>query len=150
MLQKLFTLFTFLILVTQTILGNDLSSEVKQKAIIDAQNVDTSIHQAYLQCYALKPDEKLNCSKQIIKDAKIHINKELQTNQDYITVFSHEAERLRFVSFLKNNNMSCDKINEGPIFDKVEGAYTVFCTNGLKYYMTFDYNNNLWQLKDNK
>lgn len=120
----------------------------KQKGIEEARKANPVIHREYFQCYALKPEEKATCQKEIIKNNKPALDKKLTSNSSYITAFAHESERLGFLEFLKNNNLVCDRIDEGPIFVERNKAFNVQCKNGNTYQLEFDSKKHHWSLKN--
>lgn len=111
---------------------------IKQKESFDAKAAASAIHEEYFQCYALNPEEKLQCSKKNLKNHKLMLYEKLKSNPLYTTAFIHEAERLGFVWFLNTRKLSCDRIDEGPVFNETLKAYNVFCKNGNTYHLEFD------------
>jgi hypothetical protein len=139
------SLLLSLVLVTNASADDE---QEKEQGINDAMKSDLSIHQAYLKCYALLKPDKLKCSENIISKNKAKLSQNLLSSNIYITSFAYEAERLGFLWFLQNEKLHCDAIDEGPSYNYKREAYEVLCRNGNKYYMRFDYSENLWHLKN--
>lgn len=139
----------FLILTICTIFAFEASASinpVKQEAMKDANSLtDKKLYSKYLQCYALDKIKKKKC---IGKLSVSYIPESQKTNIDYIREFTYEAEKLGFLQFLKEKNKECDKINDGPLYNKDKLAYEVKCVNGKNFHMKFDYENQKWSITE--
>jgi tRNA G18 (ribose-2'-O)-methylase SpoU len=116
--------------------------ELKNQAIIDARSVSPEIHEAYIQCYALKHQDKNNCinklNKQHIKIANI--------NSNYSNAFQYEAERQGFINLLRRSNFNCNYLSQGPKFLEEAKAYIALCDNNELHFLRFDYVTHQWSI----
>jgi hypothetical protein len=97
----------------------------------------------YLACYALEPSTK---NEYLNKLTKKYIAKDLQRNISYVRLFQYEYEKLGFKQFLNKENLACDYIDEGVLYNNEQKAYIITCTPNQKYYMVFNYNSKSWKL----
>lgn len=111
------------------------------QAIIDARGARPEIHDAYLQCYALHPKEKKECTRQL---AGKYLPKEQQANSQYAKSYQYEAEKLGFMNFLHEKGLSCDHLVASPTFIDSVKSYLVICQNNNHYLVSFDYKTKLW------
>ena len=122
-------------------------NKIKEHAISDARNAAPEVYQAYLQCYALNYQDKNNCVKEL---AGINILQKWRDNHHYTKAFQYEAEKLGFVKFLRNHDLYCETIDDGPEFVTTAKAYLITCRNGNDYFMQFDSFKKEWKLVNDK
>jgi len=114
----------------------------------EASFIKHEVHAAYLNCYPLAPVEKKICAERV---ADKYLQEQYQREyESYLLSFQHESEKLGFKYFLKSKKLSCETLKHSPIFDNKEQAYIVCCGNNKRYYMRFDYDNRVWNLKEGK
>jgi len=114
----------------------------------EAGFIKHEVHAAYLNCYPLAPVEKRICAERV---ADKYLKEQYQREyESYLLSFQRESEKLGFKYFLKGEGLSCETVKYSPIFDDKEQAYLVGCGNDKRYYMRFDYDNRVWNLKEGK
>lgn len=114
----------------------------KQQAVQEVtKSNNKELYFNYLQCYALDKNKKSTCIKNL---SNKYILKSKQHNDEYVREFTYEAEKQGFAYFLKGHNKDCDKVDEGPLFNKDKSVYDVKCQNGKSFEMHFDYKNMVW------
>jgi len=114
----------------------------------EASFIKHEVHAAYLNCYPLAPVEKKICAGRV---ADKYLKEQYQREyESYLLSFQRESEKLGFKYFLESKKLSCETVRYSPIFDDKEQAYLVGCSNDKRYYLQFDYDNRVWNLKEGK
>ena len=101
------------------------------------------VHTAYLNCYALNKEAKSECLKEL---ATKYISDSRKNDEEYITAFEFESEKLGFKHFLNNHELPCEEVVGGPMFSATHKAYIVTCKPNQEYRMHFNYSTKEWQL----
>ncbi len=124
---------------------NSVEKEILQSAALDdIRNAPKEMHLAYMHCYALPEVDKKSCRRRV---GHSHERRAGASSWDYILPFDYESERLGFAAFIRDKGKSCDRVDEGPRYDKKHRAYIVECNNGDQYRMRFDRKESMWQLE---
>ena len=126
-----------------TMYGEAETRALKNGAIADAKKASQEEIEGYLQCYALPDSDKDSCRRR----TKRSNARQSASTWEYIRPYDAEIERQSFVHFLRKNNKKCDGMKKLPAFNKEKKAYQVTCNKGNTYFMSFDRENNKWQLK---
>src|SRR5579871_1107989 len=107
------TLITSFSVCAHVLAQYQLAHTPQHLGCINAKAVKPEIYKSYLTCYALDNATKKECTDKL---AEKYIEKQWQQNQEYVESFQFEAEKLGFKKFLNNHNLSCESIDEGPLF----------------------------------
>jgi len=92
----------------------------------------------YLACYALEPSSKQICVQKL---AEKYITEDKRLNEQY------KYEKLGFKEFLNQQNLACNHIKEGVLYDSKKQAYRIKCQSGHEYFMKFDYEIKSWNIE---
>ena len=140
MMKKVIIIIFSLISYSVYLAAADYTKELGQDAAVKSSD---ETHLAYLQCYALNPQEKKLCVEKL---SSKYIDEKYSNDQDYKTAFQHQAEKQGFLAFLRNHRLPCKSINEGPKFMQKEKAYKVLCVCSNSYLMQYDYEKKEWKI----
>ncbi len=119
--------------------------KIDKQAYEDAESLSDEVRLAYLQCYPLDYQNKKACI-QVLNDQ--YIKAEYKTNLQYQRSFQYKLEKLGFLKFLQDRNLTCLDIDHGPKFIKSANAYQVICTCSNIYFMQFDHIKEKWYIKN--
>ena len=140
-IRKIQTLI-FSLLLTACDQSEDRST-LEYQGKFNARLMISAVHTAYLNCYALNKEAKSECLKELKTK---YISGPKKDDEEYITAFQFESEKLGFKHFLNNHELPCEEVVGGPMFSATHKAYIVTCKPTLEYRMHFNYSTKEWQL----